>query len=162
MCLTLRPHGLESSRLLCPWDSPSKNTGVGRHALLQGIFLTQGSNSRLLCLLYWQAILCRFHSFLPMSIHRSTLNLTSRSVSPSPSDCFAGQHSLFPLCYRSLRTFQKSVGISDSPPCSTLHLYTSLSLWTPAHISVASGEEAQLNSACSSTELEAFAFILLL
>ena len=30
--------------LLCPWDSPSKNTGVGCHDLLQGIFLTQGSN----------------------------------------------------------------------------------------------------------------------
>ena len=24
------------------WDSPGKNTGVGCHALLQGIFLTQG------------------------------------------------------------------------------------------------------------------------
>ena len=32
-------------RLLCPWDSPDKNTGVGCHFLLQGIFPTQGSNS---------------------------------------------------------------------------------------------------------------------
>ena len=32
-------------------DSPGKNTGVGCHALLQGIFLTQGLNPRLLCLL---------------------------------------------------------------------------------------------------------------
>ena len=32
------------ARLLCPWDSPGKNTGVGCHALLQGILLTQGSN----------------------------------------------------------------------------------------------------------------------
>ena len=31
-----------------------KNTGVGCHALLQGIFLTQGSNQHLLCLLHWQ------------------------------------------------------------------------------------------------------------
>ena len=29
--------------LLYPWDSPGKNTGVGCHALLQGIFPTQGS-----------------------------------------------------------------------------------------------------------------------
>ena len=44
-CLTLRdPHGLQSTSLLCPWDSPGKNTGVGCHALLQGIFPTQGSN----------------------------------------------------------------------------------------------------------------------
>jgi len=28
----------------CPWNSPGKNTGVVSHSLLQGIFLTQGSN----------------------------------------------------------------------------------------------------------------------
>ena len=49
---SLRPHGLEPSRLLCPWDSPGKNTGVGCHFLLQEIFPTQGSN---LCLLHGQA-----------------------------------------------------------------------------------------------------------
>ena len=31
------------ARLLCPWDSPGKNTEVGYHALLQGMFPTQGS-----------------------------------------------------------------------------------------------------------------------
>ena len=50
--LTLRPYGLSPARLLCPWDSPGKNTGVGCHALLQGIFMTQGSN---LHLLQWRA-----------------------------------------------------------------------------------------------------------
>ena len=35
------------ARLLRPWDSPGKNTGVGCHFLLQGIFPTQGSNSHL-------------------------------------------------------------------------------------------------------------------
>ena len=39
-------------RLLCPWDSPGKNTGMGFHTLLQGIFQTQGSNPGLL---HWQA-----------------------------------------------------------------------------------------------------------
>ena len=48
-------HGLYPVRLLCPWDFPGKNTGVGCHFLLQGIFLTQGSNLCLLCLLHWQA-----------------------------------------------------------------------------------------------------------
>ena len=38
LCLTLWPHGLWPARLLCPWDSPGKNTGVGCHALFQGIF----------------------------------------------------------------------------------------------------------------------------
>ena len=41
-------------------DSPGKNPGVGCHALLQGIFLTQGLNLWLLCLLHWQ------EGFLPL------------------------------------------------------------------------------------------------
>ena len=35
-------------RFLCPWNSPVKNTGVGCHSFLQGIFPTQGSNLGLL------------------------------------------------------------------------------------------------------------------
>ena len=40
-----QPHGLQPTRLLCPWDSPGKSTGVGCHCLLQfpalaGRFLT--------------------------------------------------------------------------------------------------------------------------
>ena len=30
-------HGLQPTRLLCPWDSPGKNTGMGSHALLGGL-----------------------------------------------------------------------------------------------------------------------------
>ena len=41
-------HGLEPTRLLCPWAFPDKNTGVGCHFLLQGTFQTQGSNLHLL------------------------------------------------------------------------------------------------------------------
>ena len=41
---TLRPRGLQPAKLLCPWDFLGENTGVGCHSLLQGIFLTQGSN----------------------------------------------------------------------------------------------------------------------
>ena len=40
----LRPCRPWPSRPLCPWDFPGKNTGVGCHFLLQGIFPTQGSN----------------------------------------------------------------------------------------------------------------------
>ena len=39
---SLRPHGLWSARVLCPWDYPGNNIRVGCHALLQGVFLTQG------------------------------------------------------------------------------------------------------------------------
>ena len=52
---SLRPCGLQPARLLCPSYSPGKHTGVGCHALLQGVFLTQGSDLCLLCLLPWQA-----------------------------------------------------------------------------------------------------------
>ena len=45
LCLTLLwSHGLYPARLLWPWDFSGKNTGVGSHSLLQGIFLTQGLN----------------------------------------------------------------------------------------------------------------------
>ena len=39
---SLQPHGLKPTRLLHPWNSPGKNTGMGCYHLLQGIFLTQG------------------------------------------------------------------------------------------------------------------------
>ena len=38
------------ARLLCPWDSPGTNTGVSRHALLQGNFLNPGIKPRSLTL----------------------------------------------------------------------------------------------------------------
>ena len=40
-------------RLLCPWNFPGKDTGMGCHFLLQGIFPTQGLN---LCLLHCKRI----------------------------------------------------------------------------------------------------------
>ena len=52
---SVRPHRRQPTRLLSPWDSLGTNTGVGCHFLLQGIFLAQGWNLRLLCLLCWQA-----------------------------------------------------------------------------------------------------------
>ena len=41
---SLRPHGMEPTRILSPWDFPGKNTGVGCHFLFQGTFPTRGSN----------------------------------------------------------------------------------------------------------------------
>ena len=61
-CLTpLQPHGLKPASFLCPWDSPGRNTGVGYHFLLQGVFPTQGLN-----LLHWQ------EDSLPLS-HQGTI-----------------------------------------------------------------------------------------
>ena len=52
--LFLRPYELQLTRLLCPWDSPDKNTGVDCHFRLQGIFPVQGLNPSLLRLLHCQ------------------------------------------------------------------------------------------------------------
>ena len=45
------PTACSPARLLCPWDFPGEDNGVGCQFLLQGIFLTQGLN---LCLLHWR------------------------------------------------------------------------------------------------------------
>ena len=47
-CLTLCHPWTVAHQLLCPWDFPGKNVGVGCYSLLQGIFLTQGFNLGLL------------------------------------------------------------------------------------------------------------------
>ena len=48
MADSVGPCGLQLTRLLCPWNSPDKNTGVDCHALLQGTVPTQGLNSLLM------------------------------------------------------------------------------------------------------------------
>ena len=70
---SLRPHGLQPTRLLCPWDFPGKDTGVGCHFLLQGIFPTQGSNPGLL---HCRQILYRlsYKSVCPSSKNLQTIN----------------------------------------------------------------------------------------
>ena len=47
---SLQLYGLYTARVLCPWGSPGKNTGVGCQALLQGICPTQSSNTHLMSL----------------------------------------------------------------------------------------------------------------
>jgi len=46
---SLQPYGLQPARLLCPWDFPDKNTGVGCHFIFQGIFLNTGLISCISC-----------------------------------------------------------------------------------------------------------------
>ena len=61
-----------SARLLCPWDSPGKNTGAGGHFLLQGIFPTPGPNPWLLSLLHWRWVLYHSHHLgSPLSVCHS-------------------------------------------------------------------------------------------
>ena len=46
------PHGWQPARLLCPWDSPGKNAGVGCHAPLYWIHPIQRPNQGILSLLH--------------------------------------------------------------------------------------------------------------
>ena len=63
LCPTLgTPWTMQPTRLLCPWDFPGKNTGVGCHSHLQGIFPTQGLNR-----VSWEDILEK-----EMATHSST------------------------------------------------------------------------------------------
>ena len=83
---TLRPHGLYPTRLLWPWDSPGKNTGMGCHFLLQEIFPIQVPNLCRLHLLHWQA-----DSLLlaPPGQHRSVYHTAylGQSVSSVAQSC---------------------------------------------------------------------------
>ena len=65
--------GLQPPRLFCLWTLPGKNTKVGCHFLLQGIFPTQGSNLSFLCLLHSRQIL----------YHSATWEAKERYKSPS-------------------------------------------------------------------------------
>ena len=74
---------LKFSRLLCLWDSPGKNTGVGCYFLLQGIFPTQGSNPHLLHLLRWHLDslpLCHVGSTNPPPKKKSTNELIYKTA----------------------------------------------------------------------------------
>ena len=73
--------GLQSTRLLHPWDSPGKHTGVGCHFPLQGIFPTQGSSPGLLhCRL---TLNCLSHQAIKSSVgdrQKNTGSATEREM----------------------------------------------------------------------------------
>ena len=79
---------------LCPWDFPGKNTGVGCHFLLQGTFLTQGSNPWL----------------LPLLLHcRQILYRWATKELPEKSFFFFKLPSLYYLSWQPLQTHTQSI-----------------------------------------------------
>ena len=83
---SLRPRGLQPTRLLCPWDFPGKNTGAGCHFLLQGIFPTQESNPGLLhcrqTQAYVSACVCYIKSMYSLA------NMSKGALLLPPSDVY--------------------------------------------------------------------------
>ena len=92
MAKSLQSRGPYPARLLCPWDSPGKNTGVGCHALLQGIFPTQGLNPGLLH--YRQILYHLSHQENPSILEWVAYSFTkgsSRPWSRTQVSCIAGR-----------------------------------------------------------------------
>ena len=89
---SLQPCGLQYARLLCPWNSPGKDTGVGCHSLLQRIFSTLGLNPGLLLV----------ERFFTIWATREPQNLLNSRI--------------FGVCF--LRTSLQTI----SPFCSTPHI----------------------------------------
>ena len=109
-------------RLLCPWDPPGKNTRVHCHTLLQGIFLTQGSNLHLLCFLNCRRIFFTTEpprkpqtAFNPSQIHHNCHSCST----PTP-DGLANDPptSLSGLCFCSNHLPGPSL---SCPPATTCH-----------------------------------------
>ena len=144
-CPTLRPRGLQPTRLLCPWDPPGKSTGLGCHFLLQGIFPTQGSNPTRL---HWQAdslqlsrqgspaAIVTFHKFI-IFLEVGRLNgfygLKSRYLqSHVPSRGFRGECACMPSRFSRVQLFVTLCDLMDySPPGSSFHgiLQTRIPAW---------------------------------
>ena len=85
---SLRCYGLQTARLLCPWDSLGENTGVGCHTLLQGIFLTQALNLRLLQFLHRWAVSLSLAPPGKPAWHISSLGKTTATESMLGFPCF--------------------------------------------------------------------------
>ena len=78
---------MEPTNLLCPWISPGRNTGVGYHPLLQGIFPTQGSSPGLL---HCRQILYHLsHQGSPCRWDQSSKEMHSKSFSIHTSNSSA-------------------------------------------------------------------------
>ena len=102
---SLWPYGLQPTKLFSPWNFPDKNTGAGCHFLLQGLFLTQGSNLHLLCLLHWQATLYQYATWeAPFPIYTYKLQ----------QKCYAAAAKSLQLCLTLCNP------IDSSPPGSTV------------------------------------------
>ena len=114
------------TRFLCPWNFPGKNTGVGYHSPLQGIFATQGSN---LNLLHFRQILYSLsHQGSPQlqvnKLKRKILSLVKNDEdTDSCITCFylqiLTQYISVQLSHSELNVSQSCLTLCDPMDCST-------------------------------------------
>ena len=76
---SLRPHRRQPTRLLRPWDSPGKNTGVGCHFLLQCMKVKSQSEAAQLCLTLSDpmdfSLPGSSHGIFQAKVHRTLINI---------------------------------------------------------------------------------------
>ena len=70
---SVQPHGLQPTRLPCPWDSLGKNTGVGCHFLLQCMKVENESEVAQSCLTLSDPMDCSLPGFSVHGIFRATV-----------------------------------------------------------------------------------------
>ena len=104
---SLWPHGLQLTRLLCLWNSPGKNIGVGSHSLLQEIFLTQvwtwvsHMASRFFTVWAAKGCYCRF-----LSIWYFLENFKYNSVSKKKNYYYVHEYIYWIVCDKCWRSMQ--------------------------------------------------------
>ena len=113
---------IERAGLLCPWDSPGKNTGVGGHFLLQGIFPTQGSNPHLLhCRqIIYHCTICEALKEFIKSQRRSYVLLgkyLQRGNRPVSCSCPSGLQPIPHTCPWHLSVWAETRLLSGMKPC---------------------------------------------
>ena len=100
---SVQTYGPQPVRLLCPWDSPGKNTRVGCYALLQGIFLTQGLNPLFYAGRFfipsftWEALTLNFFYIVVQSLNHIRLFVTPWTAACQASLYFNISQSLLKL-----------------------------------------------------------------
>ena len=141
------PYGLQPTRFLHPWDSPGKNTEVCSHALLQGIFPTQGWNPHFLHLLHCRPILLSTVQFRFSSVTQSCLTLYN------PMDCSTPGLPVHHQLPELTQTHVHQVGdaiqpshplLAPSPHAFNLSLHQNLFQWVSSSHQVARVLEFQL------------------
>ena len=115
LCLTLC-NSMDCS--LWPWNSPGKNTGVGSNSLLQGIFLTQGSNP-VFCmagrfLTFWATSLCK----ACLSIVYSAQKDVSKSLEEDKGKAWSGRNWMWERGHI-IFVLHTTFILSRKPPVST-------------------------------------------
>ena len=122
VCQLLSGVRLSVARPLCPWDSPGKNAGVGRQALLQGIILTQGSNPGLLhC--RW-ILYCLSHQGNPKGILSLLIPLCQSYASFTPNLLFFSLLMLLPGAPHFLKQHLTSMKSNIPRPLSLAQIYS--------------------------------------